>query len=604
VTLVAFALFAIEISVLVPFTYLYWNRLLALRRDALELQAEAARPHVREALLRDREGDSFEPSTAPVIEEGLRYFVYKPTGAYQMTAAHQLTPALNAPPRSVAAWAFEPGSRPTFSEVDSNLVYVTPIYIEDWHPEGRADAVLYVSGSLVEMKKQFAAYGILSFLVGAATLLVMGTITIYHLRRRFLLPLGRIIVADNAARRGDEARALIGDEDTPEDELGTIIRSRNALIGRMTKAQRSLDEKNLELEKQRAELAAWGRELERLVQEKTKELVAARESLYVTEKLAALGRLAANVAHEINNPLASIAGYAEEVRDRLSEIDAIPADLPEGLRVIEEQAFRCKEILKRLLGLARSDRFKVEPIDLVALARDTVRFCEPQARKKKIVLRLQQAPDTPGTNGSREPVVVVSDASSLQQVILNLVENALDAAGAAREQRGSGGLVVVSVTARSAGGAAGDREFVIRVADDGFGVPEAIRDRVFDPFYTTKPVGRGTGLGLAICQSIVERLGGRIEIESVEGEGATFVVVLPQELPPGTIADGPTPARGIWAGGEPVGPEDEALLAAHDAARSVIAGEARQDHSSLMEALSGAAEDADPDARAAASVED
>ena len=216
------------------------------------------------------------------------------------------------------------------------------------------------------------------------------------------------------------------------------------------------------------------------------------------------------------------------MRERLNEIAGMPGDLPDGLRVIEEQAFRCKEILKRLLGLARSDHFKVEPVDLASLARDTVTLCEPAARKKGIGLEVK----------AREAVVANSDASSLQQVILNLVENAVDAASVARERRGTGGSVSVAVSARSApnGGA---REYVIRVADDGFGVPEAIRDRVFDPFYTTKPVGRGTGLGLAICQSIVERLGGRIEIESVEGQGATFVVVLPQEVPV------PTPATGI-----------------------------------------------------------
>jgi signal transduction histidine kinase len=93
-----------------------------------------------------------------------------------------------------------------------------------------------------------------------------------------------------------------------------------------------------------------------------------------------------------------------------------------------------------------------------------------------------------------------------------------DSASDEREDRATGGSSAL--------------EYVIRVSDDGFGVPEGIRARVFDPFYTTKPVGRGTGLGLAICQSIVERLGGRIEIESVEGQGATFVVVLPQEAPP------------------------------------------------------------------------
>lgn len=541
VTLVALALFAIEIAVLVPFTYLYWERLLGLRREALEQSANSARPHVREALLREHSHERFETSAAPVFETGFPAYIYTPSGEYQLTVNHELAPSSTAPSRTLVLPAFEPGARPVFLEQDGKLTYVVPIQLEpDGHGDGRADAVLHVSASLVDLRRQFVAYGIFSFLTGAAVLLVMGTGTVWNLRERFLLPLARMIAADNAARRGDAARAIIKEEHIPPDELGTIMLSRNALIGRMTAAQRSLDEKNALLEAQRAELAAWGRELERLVKVKTDELVAARESLFLTEKLAALGRLAANVAHEINNPLASIAGYAEEVRERLQEIPGTPPELPEDLRVIEEQAFRCKEILKRLLGLARADRFKVEPLDLAHVARETVRLCEPGARKKGVALEVR----------ARDGLFVESDAGSLQQVILNLVENALDAAVAAKESRGGeGGRVVVSVLSRS--GRSGEPlEFVIRVADDGFGVPEAIRDRVFDPFYTTKPVGRGTGLGLAICQSIVERLGGRIEIESVEGEGATFVVVLPAAPPP---ASAPAPAdetAASWKPGE------------------------------------------------------
>ncbi len=534
VTLVASALFAIEIAVLVPFTYLYWVRLVELRRDELLRQAEMIRPHVREALFHQRENEGFVSADPASLETGLECVIFTRDNVYRLTSTHELALAANAPPRADVQGEFEPGTESRYLESGGNLIYVTPVHIEAWREGERPEAVLYVSCPLAETKKQFAAYGVYSFLIGAATLLVMGTITIWHLRRRILIPLARLIAADNAARRGDQARALIGAEHIPSDELGTIMKSRNALIGRMTAYQQSLDEKNVELEKQRAELAAWGRELERLVQEKTQELVAARENLYLTEKLAALGRLAANVAHEINNPLASIAGYAEEVRERLNEIVGVPADLPDGLRVIEEQAFRCKEILKRLLGLARSDKFKVEPIDLAALARDTVKLCEPAARKKGIAVEVR----------AREPIVARSDASSLQQVILNLVENAIDAASAGREQRGSGGQVSVAVTARSAA-RADEREYVIRVADDGFGVPEAIRGRVFDPFYTTKPVGRGTGLGLAICQSIVERLGGRIEIESVEGQGATFIVVLPQEVPASVVQE-PEIEKPLW----------------------------------------------------------
>ncbi|MGE0709578.1 MAG: sensor histidine kinase [Planctomycetota bacterium] len=368
--------------------------------------------------------------------------------------------------------------------------------------------VLYLETSLIDVQRQVASVGLVAFATGAVALLVTALVTLGYLRRTLLVPLARIIRADNAARREHPRGGLIDEADTPDDEVGEIIRSRNHLLQTIVAVQDERQRKHEELEQQREELRQWGRELEQLVQEKSRALLNARDTLYRTEKLAAVGRLAANVAHEINNPLASIAGYAEEAREELGE----DHELAESLRTIEEQAFRCKDILKRLLGLARSDALNVTHTLLGRLVRQTVALADPGARRRAVEVRLAAFEgDGPELD---------TDEGSLQQVILNLVENAVDAAEQGDEPR----WVEVALQDRP-------EALGLVVRDSGRGIPPEVRARVFDPFYTTKPVGRGTGLGLAICQSLVERLGGTIELESSE-RGATFTVWLPRAARP------------------------------------------------------------------------
>ena len=187
------------------------------------------------------------------------------------------------------------------------------------------------------------------------------------------------------------------------------------------------------------------------------------------------------------------------------------------LRTIEEQAFRCKDILTRLLGLARSERVNLTEVDLGELVRDVVVMTEPSARRREVQLSAHTS-STPGP-------LLMSDRSALVQIATNLIENAIDAANAARESRGGEAEVRVSVSERS--GPEAEREVLLRVRDNGFGIPAEQQDKIFDEFFTTKPIGRGTGLGLAICQTMTRRLGGRIEVESLTGEGAAFSVVLP-----------------------------------------------------------------------------
>lgn len=244
-----------------------------------------------------------------------------------------------------------------------------------------------------------------------------------------------------------------------------------------------------------------------LVEDVTRAKQLERQML-LTERLTTAGRLAAGVAHELNNPLATIAGCAESLSARLKEGDlaAHPAlaDFPAYLRLIEEEAFRCKEITGSLLGFVREPGSRRAPTDINALVSKTLELLSHQARfgAAEIVAELD-----PGL-----PLLTLNEGQ-LRQVFLGIASNALEA------MDGRGRLTVRSRALR--------REVAVEFVDQGPGIPETVAARVFDPFFTTKPPGQGTGLGLAIAQGIVADHGGRIELASAVGQGTTFRVVLP-----------------------------------------------------------------------------
>jgi two-component system NtrC family sensor kinase len=233
------------------------------------------------------------------------------------------------------------------------------------------------------------------------------------------------------------------------------------------------------------------------------------QQMLLTERLTTAGRLAAGVAHELNNPLATIAGCAEALKERardprLAEHDGFK-DFPSYLSLIEEESFRCKEITGSLLQFVREPGGRREATDLNALVDKVLELLGHQSRFAAADVRREFDPGLP---------TVVVNEGQLRQVFLGLAGNALEA----MEGRG-----VLTVTTRRHG--AGEVEIVF--ADQGPGIPAEALPRVFDPFFTTKPPGHGTGLGLAIAQGIVADHGGRIEAASPVGRGATFTVVLP-----------------------------------------------------------------------------
>ncbi len=223
--------------------------------------------------------------------------------------------------------------------------------------------------------------------------------------------------------------------------------------------------------------------------------------LLQSQKLAALGVLAGGIAHEIRNPLTISSSAAQFLLE--------DADDPDGRRECAEKVLagirRASIIIENLLRFARPGaRADMQPVDLVSGLRDAVALVANQAKLQQVKM-LVELP--------AEPVRVSGVPSLLQQVLMNLQLNALDAMP-------SGGVLRVSVGETHSEG-------VVRISDTGAGIPAGDVEKIFDPFYTTRPVGQGTGLGLSICHSIVQQHFGVIDVESAEGKGSTFSVRLP-----------------------------------------------------------------------------
>lgn len=227
-----------------------------------------------------------------------------------------------------------------------------------------------------------------------------------------------------------------------------------------------------------------------------------------SEKLAAVGQLAAGVAHEINNPLAVISAYAEDLQDRLTEGAADLAqsgELGEYLVQLQVQVRRCKGITGNLLDFARHQLAEPEDVDLKAVAAQTAALLNHRACKAGITIGLPE-----------RPVLVHGTRDHLQQILLNLMTNALDAF----EEAGMPGEIRLTALPN------GER-VVLEVADTGPGMAPEVLERALEPFFTTKSVGKGTGLGLSICYGLVTGMGGQMRLESAPSTGTRVLLTLP-----------------------------------------------------------------------------
>jgi two-component system NtrC family sensor kinase len=236
------------------------------------------------------------------------------------------------------------------------------------------------------------------------------------------------------------------------------------------------------------------------------------DMLLQANKMIALSKMAAGIAHEVNNPLAAIAEKAGWMKDLLAEEDIAGSknftEFNESVDKIEQHVDRARKIIHNLLGFARRMEPAKEKINVNNLLDETVGFLENESKYVNIHINKQYAENVP---------VITSDLSQIQQVVLNLLNNAIDAIGH------DGTITVASRYLDKTD------EVEISVTDTGKGIPENELGKIFDPFFTTKEVGKGTGLGLSISYSIIEKLGGKIRVQSKVGEGTVFTILLPKQ---------------------------------------------------------------------------
>jgi signal transduction histidine kinase len=333
-----------------------------------------------------------------------------------------------------------------------------------------------MQGLAAEVRGQYRAL-ILGTWIGSITSLAIFLLFLRLFYRWILLPLRTLIGGSRRVAGGEFSHRI---RLTSGDEMAELAEAMNSMTARFQAIRDDLD---------------------RQVQERTKQVVR-------NEELASVGFLAAGVAHEINNPLASIALCAESLESRTR--DLLQPDNPDHevilqyLRMIQTEAFRCKEITEKLLDFSRIGEVKRQETELGELVQGVIDMVHHLGKYQQKRIEL----DAP------RPVVARVNAREIKQVALNLLTNALDCTA-------EDGQIRVCIDCRE-----GMAELV--VADDGCGMEPEVLDRVFEPFFTRRMVGQGTGLGLSITHRIVADHGGEITAESTgPGKGATFRVRLP-----------------------------------------------------------------------------
>jgi signal transduction histidine kinase len=268
------------------------------------------------------------------------------------------------------------------------------------------------------------------------------------------------------------------------DEIEDLARAFNEMARRIAEA-RAAEEKHR-------------REIDDKVRERTAELERTHRELIRTERLVAAGRLAGNIAHEINNPLGIIKNYLRILRETGGRD-------PEALKIIEEELDRAARTIRLLLELHQPQPAESRRFDINAQIESLVTLIEGTLSRRRISVQLNLAPSLP-------PVFMPPD--HFRQILINILKNAEDAFGQ------EGGLITITTEP------AGDR-VVVTIRDTGVGIPPEHLPRVFEPFYTTKREGQGTGLGLPVTLSLVSNAGGTIELDSQPGQGTTVTLTFP-----------------------------------------------------------------------------
>ena len=378
------------------------------------------------------------------------------------------------------------------------LGMVTPIYNEaacstaacHAHPAAkRVLGVIDIGISLAEIDAQFAAIRRNTMLAAAALVLVLGAFVGLVARRTVVRPVSELVAATRAVAAGD---------------YGTEIRV--ATLGELGALEQSFNEMIAALANARAERQTLLETLEQQVEERTAALKEAQAQLVQSEKLSSLGRLAASIAHEINNPLAGILTYAKLLIRMLEsgQVDqTTQAASVKHLKLVQRETERCTAIVRNLLDFARQRPLSLKDTDVVAVLEEAVSLVGHQAALKGLTITKTVSPVP----------LIKADAGQLRQAVVNIMLNGFEA------MQNGGSLTV------HCGLAPDGKQIELACEDTGVGIPADRLAKIFDPFFSTKEMG--TGLGLSVVYGIVERHSGTIDIKSDVGKGTRVVIRLP-----------------------------------------------------------------------------
>lgn len=289
------------------------------------------------------------------------------------------------------------------------------------------------------------------------------------------------------------------------DEIETLCRS----FKQMTNDLRVREE---ELRHANAQLAQWSRHLEQRVEQKTRELKETQVQLTQQSKMAAVGQLAAGVAHEINNPLTGVVNNLQLIK-MMSEQkkDFNLEDFKELLAVVEESALRCAKIIRSLLDFSHASKGKFQEVSLNDLVEQVTTLIGHELGLQNITIRKELSSNLPK---------ILGDPQLIQQAVFDIVSNAKWAIQ--KKQAKESGTIILKTCYEPE-----KSQLCLCISDTGVGIPQENLQKIFEPFFTTKPIGEGTGLGLSIVYSIIKQHSGTIEVESQVNQGTTFKISLP-----------------------------------------------------------------------------
>jgi len=373
------------------------------------------------------------------------------------------------------------------------LGLINPIYNESscypCHPKTlNVLGVLDTTISLEGFEKERAQIYNRMMISGVVSVIVLSLLLSLLLTRFVNRPIDKLLAATKTAAHGNLDQTV---GVRSHDELGELADSFNNMISELKRSRDAIEE--------------WTQTLEHRVQERTQELQQVQDQLVRAGKMAALGELAAGVAHEINNPLTGVLTFSSLMLKKADETHPWKKDLEN----IVQQTTRCRNIVRGLLDFARQRKPDKKEWDIHVLLENTLNLVEKQAPFQNIKVVKEFMRDMP---------MLYVDADQIQQVFMNILINAADA------MAGNGGTLTIKTTL-------GDGVVQVSFTDTGCGMAKEHLSKLFTPFFTTKETGKGTGLGLAISYGIIQSHSGEIEAESEVGKGSTFRIKLPIENP-------------------------------------------------------------------------